>query len=199
MRAMPRPTTEDPGGPGGTVPLDSDQELHALFQAHSARIYRIAYRITGNASDAEDVLQTIFLRLLRREETPDLSRSAGSYLHRAAVNAGLDLLRSRRRARAVPLEADDEEDVAPAPQLEATHYSSAAESRLERSELRDLLRQALAQLNPRSAEVFALRYFEGYGNTEIAEMLGTSRSSIGVTLHRSRERLKEQLGSLVGA
>lgn len=195
MHAMPRPTTDGPEGP---APASSEVELHALFQAHSARIYRIAYRITGNPSDAEDVLQTIFLRLLRREETPDLSRSAGSYLHRAAVNAGLDLLRSRRRARAVPLENDDE-DAAPMPQLEATHYSAAAESRLERSELRELLRQALAQLNPRSAEVFALRYFEGYGNTEIADMLGTSRSSIGVTLHRSRERLKEQLGSLVGA
>jgi RNA polymerase sigma-70 factor (ECF subfamily) len=193
---MPRPTTEGPDGP---APVDSDEDLQELFQAHSARIYRIAYRITGNPSDAEDVLQTIFLRLLRREETPDLSRSAGSYLHRAAVNAGLDLLRSRRRSRSVPLEAEDDDGVAPAPQLEATHYSAAAESRLERSELRDLLRQALAQLNPRSAEVFALRYFEGYGNTEIAEMLGTSRSSIGVTLHRSRERLKEQLGCLVGA
>ena len=59
--------------------------LEALFREHHGAVYRAAYRITGNAMDAEDVLQTVFTRLLRREEQPDLSESAGSYLHRAAV------------------------------------------------------------------------------------------------------------------
>ena len=57
-----------------TPPTPAEAEvLSALFQEHSGRIFRIAYRLTGNASDAEDVLQTIFLRLLRRDEAPDLS------------------------------------------------------------------------------------------------------------------------------
>jgi RNA polymerase sigma-70 factor (ECF subfamily) len=75
-----------------------------LFREHHGAVYRAAYRITGNAMDAEDVLQTVFTRLLRREEQPDLSENAGSYLHRAAVNAALDLMRRRKRARKVDLD-----------------------------------------------------------------------------------------------
>jgi RNA polymerase sigma-70 factor (ECF subfamily) len=175
-----------------TPPTPPESEvLTALFREHSGRIFRIAYRLTGNASDAEDVLQTIFLRLLRRDEAPDLSASAASYLHRAAVNAGLDLLRARKRTVQVPLQSDSEgETELP---LEADPRTGP-ESHLERGELRRKLRDAIATLPPRAAEIFALRYLEGYGNTEIADLLETSRSSIGVTLHRSRERLKGVLG-----
>jgi RNA polymerase sigma-70 factor (ECF subfamily) len=170
--------------------------LTALFREHSGRIFRIAYRLTGSASDAEDVLQTIFLRLLRREEAPDLSASAASYLHRAAVNAGLDLLRSRKRTVQVPLQSEDEDE----PDLPlAADPRTGPDSVLESGELRRKLRDAISTLSPRAAEIFALRYLEGYGNTEIADMLETTRSSIGVTLHRSRERLKEVLGDRAAA
>ena len=64
----------------------------ALFREHHGAVYRAAYRITGNAMDAEDVLQTVFTRLLRRERQRPF-RERGSYLHRAAVNAALDLMR----------------------------------------------------------------------------------------------------------
>ncbi len=162
--------------------------VEALFDQHSARMFRAAYRVTGSMADSEDVLQTVFLRLLRRESLPDLGLSAGSYLHRSAVNAGLDLLRSRRRRAAVPIdeELDDEQSG-----VLAAVSQPLAEA--ERAEIRDTLRHAVAQLNERAAEIFALRYFEGYGNTEIARMLGTSRSAVAVTLHRSRERLKHDL------
>lgn len=165
--------------------------LETLFRDHSDRVFRIAYRVTGSASDAEDVLQTIFLRLLKRDEFPDLSRSAGSYLHRAAVNAGLDLLRSRKRSFAVPIE-DQEED---GHSVVETDPNRGAAVRAEGSELREHLRGAMAKLSPRAAEIFALRYFEGYGNTEIAELLETTRSAVGVTLHRSREKLKDELAN----
>ena len=65
-------------------------------------------------------------------------------------------------------------------------------------EIREVIRSALTALNPRTSEVFALRYFEGYGNHEIATMLGTSRSTIAVMLHRARIRLKEEIRSLAG-
>lgn len=183
-REIPDPM---PAGPPieGAVPEDIDD----LFAEHHQRVFKAAYRVTGNASDAEDVLQTIFLRLLRREDPPILGPAAASYLYRAAVNAGLDLLRSRRRARTsdVDLEVlEPQERLAQAPGPEAG---------MERAELRDWLRSALVQLNPRAAEIFALRYFEGHGNTEIAEMLGTTRSSIAVTLHRTRNQLKKELAS----
>ena len=65
-------------------------------------------------------------------------------------------------------------------------------------EMRDGLRQAMAGLSPRAAEVFALRFIEGYGNKEIAGMLGTSQTAIGVSLHRTRAQLRDELGSFLG-
>src|SRR5260370_33098821 len=104
---------ESPGArvPAGEPPAD----LGAIFEQHHGAVYRAAFRVTGNAMDAEDVLQTVFARLLRRSGDLDAadraaapprldpSQAVGSYLHRAAVNAALDLLRSRRRSRLVAL------------------------------------------------------------------------------------------------
>jgi RNA polymerase sigma-70 factor (ECF subfamily) len=167
-----------------------DVHLEAIFSQHHGAVYRAAYRITGNPMDAEDVLQTVFTRLLRRPEALDPSQSAGSYLHRAAVNASLDLLRSRRRARAVAL-ADVEDDL--------TDENEPSPERHSRSrELGRRLRQALAQLSPRQGEIFALRYLEGMGNLDIARQLGTSQTVIAVVLHRARHRLQRELKSLQG-
>src|SRR5258706_12273911 len=90
------------------VPSPPD-EVELLYREHHDHVFRAAYRVTGSVVDAEDVLQTVFLRLVRRKEKIDLSPSPGSYFHRAAVNASLDLLRSRTRSRSVAIE-----DVAPA-------------------------------------------------------------------------------------
>ena len=172
-------------------PLDGPPEaLEGLFREHHGAVYRAAYRITGNAMDAEDVLQTVFTRLLRREEQPDLSESAGSYLHRAAVNAALDLMRRRKRSRQVDLEEAGENLVDRSdPGPERTRGSR---------ELKSRLREAMSQLSPRQAEIFTLRYLEGMGNLEIARMLGASQTSIAVLLHRARHRLQKKLGSLEG-
>src|SRR2546425_4302530 len=71
------------------------ETLQAIFLAHHRLVYRTAHRITGNTMDAEDVLQTVFLRLLRRDSDPPASAELGRYLHVAAVNGALDLLRAR--------------------------------------------------------------------------------------------------------
>ena len=170
-----------PGAPGG---------LEALFREHSGAVYRAAYRITGDPMDAEDVLQTVFTRILRREGELELAGGVSSYLHRAAVNAALDLLRRRKRRPSVPLEDAEPELVDEA----AVHPEQQRESR----ELRGRLRAALAQLSPKSAEIFALRYFEGVGNLEIARQMGASQTSIAVILHRARHRLQKELAPRQG-
>lgn len=166
------------------------ESLEALFSEHHAAIYRAAYRVTGSTADAEDVLQTVFLRLVRREETIDLGRGASAYLRRAAVNAALDLCRSRRRQRLTAIEDVEEaalEDHEPDP--ERAHRSREA---------RGLVRDSLAELPARTAEIFALRYFEGLGNKEIAQLMRTTQTAIAVTLHRTRAKLQKDLGALVG-
>lgn len=165
-------------------------DLDAIYSAHRERVIRAAYRVTGNSQDAEDVLQTVFMRLARREGGSPLSDSPAGYLHRAAVNASLDIVRSRRSAKATPL--DDVEAGL------SDHREASPERHQASGEIRDRVRQALANMSPKAAEMFALRYFEGYGNHEIAKMLGASRSTVNVILHRTREKLKEEIQDLVG-
>jgi len=175
LHALPQPVVQPDRG--------SHASADALFHEHHERVYRVARRITGNSEDAEDVLQTVFLRIVRREDPPLRSEDAASYLHRAATNASLDLLRRRKAARAESMEdADRFQSATPGP--DAQHDGDL---------LRAKIRAALAELNPRAAEMFSLRYFDGYGNREIARLMNTSWSAVAVTLHRTRARLQKEL------
>ena len=171
------------------VERQADSGLAKVFREHHERVFRAAYRITGNAADAEDVTQVVFLRLARREaDAPALSDAPGAYLHRAAVNAALDVVRSRQAAR-----TDELGSVEP-----VEDPRSGPDRRQGDREIRAALRRALAQLTPRAAEIFALRYLEGYDNHEIARLLGMPRMTVGVVLHRARTRLRQELDVFVG-
>lgn len=161
-------------------------ELELLFRAHHDRVFRTAHRITGSAADAEDVLQTIFLRLARKQGELDLSPSAEAYLSRAAINASLDLMRGRGRAKSVGLDDTD------AGALESSIRTPEAQH--ADRELQILIRQAVTRLGTTAAEMFVLRYYEGYENHEIAKMLGTSHLVVGVVLHRARTKLRKEIG-----
>lgn len=167
----------------GKAELD---ELGVLFRDHYKVIFRVAYRLTGSQSDAEDVLQTVFLRLTTNRAPRDLSPNPQGYLYRAAVNASVDLLRSRARSNSVSLDAVD---------FDQSSKAASPEDNLRDLELRELIRQAVAKLEGRAATVFALRYFEGYDNSRIAQVLGTSQMVVAVTLHRARTRLRREIGS----
>lgn len=173
--------------PGSAAPGD----LEGIFQRHHSQVFATAFRMTGSAQDAEDVLQTVFLRLLRRRDELDLSPSPVSYLHRAAVNAALDLLRARTRTRQIAL---DEIEVP----LANDDPGASPERRQHDREMRGVLRQALAQLSPKSAEIFALRFLEDLPNRQIASALGMSQTAVGVALHRARNQIKKEIRSLVG-
>ena len=161
-------------------------DLERLFRDHHAEVFRAAYRVTGSVTDAEDVLQTIFLRLASNAETPDLTNPAG-YLRRAAVNAALDIMRGRGRARLVSFDSMGASE-------ELKNPNSGPEEEHDDRELRALLRHAVAKLGERAATIFALRYFEGHDNNRIAELLGTSPTVVAVTLHRARTRLRREIG-----
>ncbi|MFN2533410.1 MAG: RNA polymerase sigma factor [Pyrinomonadaceae bacterium] len=162
-------------------------ELAALFQAHNGRVFRTAQRITGSVADAEDVLQTVFLRLAKGQAHYDLSENPEAYLSRAAINAALDLLRSRTRARSVGLDDVDFESLPSAVRgPEAEH---------DDRELQTLVRRAVARLGKTAGEMFVLRYYEGFDNQEIAALLKTSPLVVGVVLHRARTKLRKEIGN----
>ncbi len=171
----PNPTPAGPDYPPG-VPVPSPLEI--AFDAHHAVVFRTAYRITGNAHDAEDVLQTVFLRLAASGF--DGIESIEAYLRRAAVNVSLNVLEQHARKN-VPLEN------APEPHAQT-----------DQRELREVLRRAIATLGGRTAEMFALRFIEGNSNAEIAVMFGVSSLVVAVTLHRARKQLQKEITLLGG-
>jgi RNA polymerase sigma-70 factor (ECF subfamily) len=180
------------GASSATAAIDA---LAELFREHYDKVFRAAYRITGNAMDAEDVLQSVFLRLARRQEASPLGEEAAGYFYRSAVNAALDVVRARQRAGWAPLEETELPRSAIAT-LTGAEFEPERERRLK--QLRKTLRLAVARLSPRAAEVFTLRYFEGLGNQEIARLLGSSQGVVAVLIHRTRYRLRKEITSLMG-
>lgn len=161
--------------------LDTDR-LGRLFAAHYRRVLMSAYRVTGNMADAEDVSQGVFLRL-GAGEIPAVANVA-SYLYRAAINGALDLLRRRKAAANEPLET--------AAEVRAGAFS-LPDAELANRDLGRQLRQAMGELAPRAAEMFALRYLEELSNGEIARLMDTSQAVVAVTLYQSRSKLKKRL------
>lgn len=159
-------------------------ELEEVFRAHNAAVLRAAFRITGSLSDAEDVAQSVFLRLARGDLDLTRIEDIGSYLRRAAVNGALDLLRSRLVRGQVPIDQAASIPSSSQPSPEQTQASA---------ELRRSFRRALAGLHPRAGEMFALRYLEGFDNGEVARTMRTSQAVVAVTLHRTRARLRKEL------
>ena len=161
--------------------------IEILFHKHNQRVFRTAYRVTGSAADAEDVLQTVFLRMARGQETAAAAENSEAYFSRAAINASLDLLRGRKRAKTVSFDTvENDAGVFTSKQNPETSH--------EDRELRELIRSAVSNLGHTAAQMFALRYFEGYSNGEIAEVMKTSALVVGVTLHRARSRLRKEIG-----
>ena len=163
--------------------------LDGLFQRHHDRVFRTAHRVMGSAADAEDVLQTVFLRVARGRESVAAAENPEAYFARAAINASLDLLRSRKRSKAVAI--DDVENRASVAAFVSKHDPV---KHSEDRELRELLTEALSNLGPTAAQMFAMRYFEGFSNGEIAKAMHTSPLVVGVTLHRARARLRKEIG-----
>ncbi len=163
-------------------------DFERWFAEHHDLVFRAAWRVTGNAEDSEDVLQTVFMRLLRHSGAP--ISNVRAYLHRAAVNAALDLVRARRDSSSVPLEVVE-------PVL-SDDSRLRPDRRQDARELRSVLRRAIRRLSASAAEIFVLRYFEGYSNPEIASMVGSSDIAVSVSLHRTRAKLGQEIRSYLG-
>jgi RNA polymerase sigma-70 factor (ECF subfamily) len=147
-----------------------------LYERHSEAVFRAALRVTGNPADAEDVLQTVFLRVLAQGGDVEDVALPAAYLRRAAVNAAVDVLR-RRELRADSVYDDS-----------APH--AAVQSPLL---LKERLRRAIAALDSEDASLFLLRYVEGLSNEELAGMFKMEKNNVAVRLHRIRHRLQAEM------
>ena len=169
--------------PTAAAPLPDqavDDAFERLFREHHAFVYRTAYSVTNARHDAEDVLQTIFLRLLRRGLPEDVRQNPKAYLHRAAINVSLNIVRARKRQH-------------PTGDVECLRAIAPVIDRNPADEMRERLIRAMGELRPRVVEMLVLRYEHDYSDADIARLLGTSRGVVAVTLYRARARLKKAL------
>lgn len=156
-----------------TIPLAGFTEL---YERHYEAVFRAALRVTGNPADAEDVLQTVFLRVLARGgDVGDVALPA-AYFRRAAVNAAVDVLRRRE------LHAASAYD-------EGAPHAAVQPSLL----LKEGLRRALAALDSEDASLFLLRHVEGLSIEDLAAMFELEKNHVSVRLHRIRLRLRAEM------
>jgi RNA polymerase sigma factor (sigma-70 family) len=153
--------------------------IEGIFREHYQLVYRTACVITGSPDDAQDVLQTIFLRLLAHGTPPNL-KEPKAYFYSAAVKVSLNVLRARRRH---VLTADSDLFEAP-PRSANSDIDELLHTRLY---------QAIESLSPRTVEILMLRYVEDLTEPQIAKMLGRSRGTVAVTLFRAIARLRKLL------
>jgi len=169
--------------PAGAAPAKAADDLAALFQQYRIRIFHFALQMLGNTEDAMDVTQDAFLRLHRHWHRRDANRSAVAWLYAIARNLAIDVIRARRvRKPAAVEEADAEPSPAPGPEVLAG-----------RSELRERIWAALAELPPALREVVVLRDLHGLSYAELAQTLGVPATTVTSRLHDARERLRKKL------
>ena len=148
----------------------------ALYERHYETVYRAALRVTGNPADAEDVLQTVFMRVMAGPGAVEHVALPAAYFRRAAVNAAVDVLRRREfRGESVY------DDAAP---------HAAVQSPVL---LKERLRRAIAALDSDDASLFLLRHVEGLSNEELAVMFRIEKNNVAVRLHRIRQRLQVEM------
>jgi RNA polymerase sigma-70 factor (ECF subfamily) len=146
-----------------------------LYEQHYEAVYRAALRVTGNQADAEDVLQTVFVRVLARGGNVESVTLPAAYLRRAAVNAAVDVLRRRELHAESPVHDHAVGTVQP-PLL-----------------LKEQLRRAIAALDGDDASLFLLRHVEGLSIEELAALFELERNNVTVRLHRIRQRLQVEM------
>jgi len=174
---------------------DSDA-FRELVEQHSRAIFRLAFRMTGNEEDAEDVVQETFLRVHRQLPNYEARSSFSTWLYRIAANCSLDLIRIRnrreqKRERGL-VEAPDILDLVP-------ETRPGPDQLLYGSELGDRVGEALHQLTAQERTAFVLRHFEGMSIEEIGDTLGTGPNATKHSIFRAVQKLRRSLEPLVGS
>lgn len=173
------------------------EALAALVERHKGRVYRTLYRVIGNAQDAEDLAQEVFLKLFRSLNSYRGDAAFTTWLHRLTLNVAFDWLRARkRRPLTVPLEPPGETAGEPIP-LPASPAEGPEETAL-RGERREQLRQAIEALAPEYREVVLLYHFHHLSYQQIGDRLDLPVRTVETRLYRARAQLRKRLMAMEG-
>jgi RNA polymerase sigma-70 factor, ECF subfamily len=167
------------------------EAFRALIERHSRSVFRLAFRMTGNEQDAEDVVQESFLRAYRQLGRFESRANFGTWLYRIVSNCSVDLMRAKQarhdRTRGESLDEAVNVPAANLPGPERLAHSAEIDRRV---------RMALEELSPLERAAFTLRHYEGRSIDEISAALGLGTSAAKHSVFRAVKKLRVALAPL---
>jgi len=174
--------------------LAGDKEAYgALVVRHSHTLFRVAYRITGNEADADDVVQEAFLRGYRKLEGFESRANFGTWIYRIAVHCALDKVRRRRGDETSRVgEADDPE----LDQMQVADFAAGPDRILLSGEISAVQQAALHSLTPTERTAFVMRHMEDCSTAEIGAALGIDSNAAKQAVFRAVQKMRRRLAPL---
>jgi RNA polymerase sigma-70 factor (ECF subfamily) len=166
--------------------------FRAIVERHSRAVFRVAYRVTGNAEDAEDVVQDTFLKAFAELSRFESRSGLGTWLHRIAANCAIDLLRKRPRKTI----SHDDQDAAPLVER-LVSPEAGPERQAQGRQLRARIDDAMADLTPLERAAFTLRHLEQQPIETIAAALGQNPAATRHSIFRAVAKMRRALTPLV--
>jgi RNA polymerase sigma-70 factor (ECF subfamily) len=173
--------------------------FRVLVERHSQNVFRLAYRMTGNQHDAEEVVQEAFLRAYQKLGQFAARANFGTWVYRIAANYAIDRLRQRNKEesrREMP-NSEKREGIEDDPMMRVADEAPTPERLTQSVELRKQMEQALAALSHAERTAFVMRHWEGCGIEEIAAVLESNSSAAKNTVFRAVQKLRQALQPLV--
>ena len=168
-----------------------EDAFRVLVEQHSRSVFRLAYRMTGNEQDAEDVVQESFLRAYKQLGRFESRANFGTWMYRITANGCVDLMRARQsrhdQSRGDSLDAAEQ-----MPAVDGPGPERLAES----AEIRRRVDAALGTLSPLERAAFTLRHYEGRSIDEICASLGLGASAAKHSVFRAVKKLRATLGPM---
>jgi RNA polymerase sigma-70 factor (ECF subfamily) len=164
------------------------EAFRVLMERHGRAVHRLAYRMTANEQDAEDVVQECFLRAYRNLDHFEARSQFGSWLYRIAANCAYDALRARAR-RVARIEPGPAEDLS----AEVAADTPGPDRLAAGGEVRDRVRAALRRMSALERSAFTLRHLEGMTTAEIAQALGLQGEAAKQSVFRAVRKVREAL------
>jgi RNA polymerase sigma-70 factor (ECF subfamily) len=184
--------------------------LRVLYDRHRARIYQLGCRYLGDAAEAEDLVQQVFIKAYENAGKFRGEAQVSTWLYRIAVNAALERRRRRRTVgiddlhplggdalgRTAHLEAEVSSGWSHRPAMAGADFDADPQVVAERRGIQERLNDALEELSPTQRLAFVLRHWEGMSIREIAEVLGAAEGTVKSHLFRAVRTLRVELVDL---
>ncbi|OXS59335.1 RNA polymerase sigma factor SigW [Cohnella sp. CIP 111063] len=172
--------------------LKGDQRAFAeIVDMYKDKLYHLAFRMTGNRQEAEDVVQETFLRVYKNLDRYDENQKFSTWIYRIATNLCIDRLRKRRAVYSLDAESSDHEGLDGYAMLPSDDRTP--ESELLLSETQRLIQESIATLPIKYKSVMILRYLQDLSLQEISDVLDMPVTTVKTRVHRGREFLRKKL------